>query len=369
MNGTVGQPVQWGGTLGRRTWIIAVVCGALALGCDRAPMELSKLEWETLQDCRRQGGEAGAPAIWAEAEARYDSAWWVITTENEQWFFERDFSPAESLLVRSGQSALQAVRVARVVKDRERQQLDSAITQLRSRLAAHREGLDSHLARIPLQGALTDAELKIAAAARSFETEPEAKTQAAVDEADQALTHLEERLASGPWAQTTDGPRWKRMVDETISWSRVTDSAALVVVKMDRRAYLLRNGRIVADFPVELGYRSWRQKMRAGDGATPEGTYLVTRWRVNGSRYYKALVLNYPNDHDREQFEYYRRSGQIPRTARIGGNIEIHGEGGRGEDWTEGCVALRNDDMDRLMEHMKVGDRVTIVRDVPGWPQ
>ena len=82
---------------------------------------------------------------------------------------------------------------------------------------------------------------------------------------------------------------------------------------------------------------------------------------VAGSNYYKALALNYPNDEDRAEFDRLRRAGRIPRGTSLGGLIEIHGEGGRGRDWTKGCVALANQDMDDLFRRIGVGTPVTIV--------
>jgi len=80
------------------------------------------------------------------------------------------------------------------------------------------------------------------------------------------------------------------------------------------------------------------------------------------SKYYKALLLNYPNESDRVRFRQGQRNGTIAGRARIGSLIEIHGEGGRGEDWTEGCVAVTNDQMDKLMKYAVRGMWVTIVR-------
>ena len=92
-------------------------------------------------------------------------------------------------------------------------------------------------------------------------------------------------------------------------------------------------------------------KRVAGDGATPEGVYRVTRKKSGGeTRYYKALLLSYPNAEDRERFERERALGRIAADALIGSLIEIHGEGGRGKNWTDGCVALTNDEMDELFE-------------------
>jgi murein L,D-transpeptidase YafK len=82
---------------------------------------------------------------------------------------------------------------------------------------------------------------------------------------------------------------------------------------------------------------------------------------IGSSLYHKALLLDYPNADDRAEFALARRRGEMPMSAGIGGFIEIHGEGGRGRDWTRGCVALTNADMDELFARVPIGTPVTIV--------
>ncbi len=154
--------------------------------------------------------------------------------------------------------------------------------------------------------------------------------------------------------------RWNRMVAETAAWSRNTGDPAIVVLKENHRVDLYDGGRVVRSYSADMGYRSVNDKLRSGDAATPEGRYRITA-KKSYSNYYKALALNYPNDEDRTQFAELRRSGRIPPGASLGGLIEIHGEGGRGKDWTKGCVALANRDMDDLFQRAGVGTPVTIV--------
>lgn len=154
---------------------------------------------------------------------------------------------------------------------------------------------------------------------------------------------------------------WRSWSDETIASTR-HGPPALVVDKLARRLDVYRDGRRVASFPVELGTRGLQQKLHAGDQATPEGTYRVTEVRTGGqTRYYKALLLDYPNRDDLARYQDARRRGLVPGNAGAGSLIEIHGDGGQGRDWTNGCVALANADMDDLFRHVRVGTRVTIV--------
>ncbi len=153
--------------------------------------------------------------------------------------------------------------------------------------------------------------------------------------------------------------RWKR---ETIEWSRAEKRPALVVAKEEHRVTLYVNGNVHKVYDADLGFNWIADKRLAGDGATPEGRYRVIQEKRGGATlYYKALLLDYPNAQDRREFTDGRRGGSIPAGAAIGGLIEIHGEGGRGVDWTKGCVALTNRDMDELMRIVGNGTPVTII--------
>jgi hypothetical protein len=160
---------------------------------------------------------------------------------------------------------------------------------------------------------------------------------------------------------------WRGWVTTTVDASKKSGGYALVVDKSAHTTYLIKGGLIVRKYDCDLGFNASRQKLFAGDAATPEGMYRVVKAK-NGSRYYKALLLDYPSERDQRRFRENRRRGLVPADARIGGLIEIHGEGGRDVDWTEGCVALNNSDMDHLMRFAGEGTPVTIVRTSDRWP-
>ena len=160
-------------------------------------------------------------------------------------------------------------------------------------------------------------------------------------------------------ARSAQYDKWMR---ETLSWSEANNARAIVVDKMRRTLTLIVDGRRERTYRAELGVNGTLDKVVSGDRATPEGMYRITEKRgVRQTRWYKALLLNYPNEDDLRQFDIARRRGQISRRARPGGLIEIHGEGGRGGDWTDGCVALTNHDIDELFDRVSVGTPVTII--------
>ena len=142
--------------------------------------------------------------------------------------------------------------------------------------------------------------------------------------------------------------RWQRWIDDTVRWSKRTGEPAIVVSKDDHQLTLYENGPRGAHLPRRHRPQQPRTARCApGDHATPEGRYKVTSKRnVGQTAFYKALMLDYPNQEDRKRFDELRRQGQIPRGAGPGNLIEIHGEGGRAKDWTRGCVAVSNEHMD-----------------------
>lgn len=147
----------------------------------------------------------------------------------------------------------------------------------------------------------------------------------------------------------------------------------VLVEKAARRLIIFRDGREERRFPVGLGFGPVGSKEKQGDGKTPEGEYRVCR-KNPASRFHLSLGLNYPNAADAErafsagiltraQRDSIRASsrgrGCPPWDTPLGGEIFIHGNGAS-SDWTLGCVALDDSDMDRLYAACPVGTPVTI---------
>ena len=108
---------------------------------------------------------------------------------------------------------------------------------------------------------------------------------------------------------------------------------------------------------IKLGDAPYGHKQFEGDEKTPEGEYRIDG-RNGGSRFHLSLRISYPNAADRENA---RRAGRSP-----GGDIFIHGQpnGSALErlpfDWTDGCIALSNREIEELWKQVKVGTRVTL---------
>jgi hypothetical protein len=189
-----------------------------------------------------------------------------------------------------------------------------------------------------------------------------------------ALVHAEEALvlAAGldrSWSRNIERfsdptllALWREQAAETIAESRRTGNAAIVVDKLQRRLLLYEDGRERAVFAAEIGGNGLERKLHTGDRATPEGRYRITVKKSGGAtKYYLALLIDYPNPADLRRYRAAEARGEVPRGTGPGSLIEVHGHGGTGRDWTDGCVALSNEDMDQLFARVRIGTPVTIV--------
>jgi murein L,D-transpeptidase YafK len=135
---------------------------------------------------------------------------------------------------------------------------------------------------------------------------------------------------------------------------------SILVLKRDHVLELLSDGKVVRGYRVALGRGGLAAKEREGDERTPEGHYLIDA-RNSESRFYKALHISYPDANDRKRAA---KLGVSP-----GGAIMIHGlpnglgwvgAAQRFYDWTSGCVAVTDAQMDEIWRVVPVGTPVEI---------
>jgi len=218
--------------------------------------------------------------------------------------------------------------------------------------------------RLVLGQQLVETDLLVKQARAFFEEGQFERSIEASDKAGQMLISQTTVLSSelGRYADHGRIGRWQQMVKETIEWSRRHRTSAIVVSKADRVLTLYKNGQKVLSYPVRLGFNGIREKRYQGDGATPEGRYRIAGKRGQGqTQFYRALLLNYPNEEDRRRFQSARKTGLIPASKGIGGQIEIHGVENELMAQTLGCVMLENAQMVYLYDRVEKGTPVTIV--------
>jgi len=134
----------------------------------------------------------------------------------------------------------------------------------------------------------------------------------------------------------------------------------IVIEKSKRTMTLMSGGKVLKTYKVALGGQPVGAKQRVGDHKTPEGLYIVDQKKA-ASQFHRALHISYPNAHDKENA---RKLGVNP-----GGEVEIHGLGAkygwvgaahRQMDWTDGCIAVTNEEIDEIWPLVPVGTPVEI---------
>jgi len=349
------------GTNGTRV-LLAPVLGLLLLAGCRAPALLPERAQAALKagELRAAGAERYIPAAYHAFQADLARAEAALAREQRRLFLVRDLEPARAELaglVRRADALLADIEAAR--RDRaaalpERaQRLREELQQVRRLAGLLNEGRRS-------RGRLTHAATLLVEAERHAARGEHARAEAALAQAEAlgraAVESLQPLLAR--FTDPRNLARWRRWAEETIRESARTGRYAILVSKIDRRLTLYQGGRPVQAFEVALGLNGFSDKRVAGDRATPEGRYHVAKKKA-ASRFFRALLLDYPNSADLERFREGKRLGLIAKGAGVGGLIEIHGGGVAG--MTYGCVALDNGPMQQLFSLVGVGTPVTIV--------
>ena len=135
----------------------------------------------------------------------------------------------------------------------------------------------------------------------------------------------------------------------------------LVVHKSKRTMSAYSKGKLLKTYPIALGKQPVGHKHFEGDGKTPEGKYRIND-RNHNSAYHKNLGVSYPNDADKA---YAAAQGKSP-----GGLIKIHGiKNGWGSigkrhlqrDWTDGCIAVTDEEIDELYRSVKHNAEIEIL--------
>jgi murein L,D-transpeptidase YafK len=134
----------------------------------------------------------------------------------------------------------------------------------------------------------------------------------------------------------------------------------VLVLKKEHTLTLLSKGKAIQTYKVALGGSPVGAKERQGDHKTPEGHYILDRRNPN-SQYYKSIHVSYPNEADR------KKAGS--RGVSPGGDIMIHGlPNGYGKvgamhrlhDWTDGCIAVTDSEMDEIWKLVPDGTPIEI---------
>ena len=147
---------------------------------------------------------------------------------------------------------------------------------------------------------------------------------------------------------------------DNVSLDKSISIDKILVEKSQRQLHVFSKGELIKTYKISLGREPIGKKEFEGDKKTPEGLYYING-KNSGSGYYKNLGVSYPNVEDIKYAEKMKKSP--------GGQIKIHGlRNGLGWigrthlffDWTMGCIALTNEDIEELYNCIKIGTPIEI---------
>jgi lipoprotein-anchoring transpeptidase ErfK/SrfK len=341
--------------------LVAIVIGILLVSSAKPP--ISVINQCQTEISRAREAEAGkyAPHVLISAESTCQLAMNEWKYQNDRLFFVRNYRQMLGLAREATDKAKEAADLSLHIKDSLQSGLGEKLKTVRYKL----DHFDSNYAHLPLSGTtrqnFTTARLRYMESKEAYERGDFKQVGINLDVASQLITKSVTEAHSYLSNYFEGLSKWRRWAEETKSWSKNNNAAVIVVDKFAQKCYVYKDGKLKKEFYAELGPHWIGTKQYMGDKATPEGRYHITKKKTNHqTKYYKALLINYPNDEDKERYSANVKKGNIPRRG-IGNLIEIHGGGGKGINWTDGCIALANDDIDRLFELVSVGTPVTIV--------
>lgn len=174
------------------------------------------------------------------------------------------------------------------------------------------------------------------------------------------------------------------LVITSLSLSAKTNENIEIVISRSAHTLSVKQGDVTLNtFKVAFGSGGRKAKLKEGDRTTPKGTYHINKIR-DSENFHMFILLNYPNMDDAKQAlkndlitrKQYRAiliahiEGRLPpQNTALGGSVGIHGIGIETEekleihqfiDWTKGCIAMRNKEIDTLNNYIKPGTKVVI---------
>lgn len=171
----------------------------------------------------------------------------------------------------------------------------------------------------------------------------------------------------------TTGTGNNRLLNYSIPLEILLDSIKLInpnlKIHVDKSHYtlsLFADSLLIKQYPVVFGWNPVDDKLREGDGCTPEGNYKVLA-KYNHPLWSKFIWIDYPNKESLAKFHKAKSNGIIPPESTPGGQIGIHGVPAntdyaidQGVNWTAGCVALKNKDIIDMYNYIDIGTEVII---------
>ena len=303
-----------------------------------------------------------AKKSYRDASMYYDSAMVEWRNQNKKFILFRDYRKLSELANKSSESSKNAINEARKNISKTEDILETRIKKLGDKI----ENFDRIFDNFPInkkhRSEIVNCKLLYSEAIHAYKNKNYNICVSRLNSVEIVINDVFSYYYEKLIDYLQECPGWNKKVKHTIIHSKKSKSYAIIIDKLARELFIYKNGEIFKRFTVELGANWVGDKQQHGDKTTPEGFYKIIDKKQNGqTKYYKALLLDYPNEDDKKRFALNRKKGALKKGAKIGNLIEIHGNGGKGIDWTDGCIALKDSDMDVVFKLCPAGTWVTIV--------
>jgi hypothetical protein len=300
--------------------------------------------------------------LYTEAKIFYDSAMVNWQKENKRFIFFRHYERVKMFAELSSKKASQASENSVSSSSSLKIKLKEKIASLNNLVTQIDELFTTYPLTSEVRNRISKGKILLEEAEIVYKKGQYLQANRKITDAEYLLTESYENASANLKNYFKSFSVWKKWADRTINESKKSRDYSIIIDKFSRKCYVYLSGSKRYEFEAELGKNWVGDKRVKGDLATPEGMYKITKKFDGGkTKYYKALLLDYPNDEDLAKFRSEIEHGSLPASAKIGGLIEIHGNGGKGIDWTEGCIALTDREMDVIFKIVKVGTPVTII--------
>ena len=342
-------------------FIVAISISVIIVSQQVLPTEDLKLAREALTIAKEAEADIYSEKIYKESIQMYDSAMVNWKRENARFILFRDYNRIIAFAKRSKKKAEEAKEESIKKSANLNQNVEAGFVSLGKKIELYNKLFKD----LPLAKSIFDAHNKskmfLSESKIAHESGKLKDAEILFKKAEIYVNHA--NVAAGKMLRDyfEDHSKWKNLANDAIAASR-GGNKVILVDKVAHILYVYQSGKVIRSYDAEFGPNWMAHKERTGDKATPEGNYRITKKKERGSSiYHKALLIDYPNAEDKIRFAAKKRKGLISRGAGIGSLIEIHGNGGKGFNWTSGCVGLRDRDIDDLYKLVSSGTRVTIV--------
>jgi len=342
--------------------IFVIVYAVLILTMDKPPVEQFTSCQGILAKAKRVNADVYSPDYYQAAEIKYQAALTEWKIQNQRVFYSRDYSRVRELILTAILKAQEANSSSGKNKNSLKMKYLQEVELLKHKLDNYHDVFIHLPLKVNVRKNYEFGKLSLEQGLNAFGKGDIMLATKRLNEGKARISVADKEVNAQLKEYFSDFAKWQNSFAATIRQSAQNNSYAFIVDKIKHKGYLYYKGKLSKEYDVEFG-RNWiGDKHYAGDKATPEGMYKVIKKKSNGdSKYYKALLINYPNEEDYALFNSKKRQGLLSRNSRIGGLIEIHGDGGKGDDWTSGCIALTDKEIDELFSRMTIGSPVTIV--------